>query len=79
MTQRHKQERWIRCGAYPGMFSNEAVVEIEGHYYYVERDAVRNVVGERGELRVTIILVDGREWAVLPTNYRDSVPLPVSA
>jgi hypothetical protein len=79
MQHATREERWIRCGVRPGMFSNEAVVELGGHYYVVERDAVRNMVGERGELRVKIIHIDGREWAVLPTNYSDSVPLATGA
>jgi len=72
----NKAKVWMRCQVSPGMFSDERTVEVEGRYFFVEEVSVRNVGADGwGELEVTIIERDGHRWAVLPTNYSDSVLL----
>ena len=72
----NKTKVWMRCQVSPGMFSDERTVEVEGRYFFVEEVSVRNVGADGwGELEVTIIERDGHRWAVLPTNYSDSVLL----
>ena len=74
MQQQQNQE-WIPCRVYPGMFSDELVVEIGDRSFFVSCDAVRKHEGDRGEVLVTIVEVDGRKWAVVPTSTRETVPL----
>jgi hypothetical protein len=70
------EKRWIRCRVRPGMFSDERTVEVEGRSFFVEPRSVRNTEPDgTGEVEVTIVRDGNREWAVLPTNYRDSVVL----
>ena len=72
----NKNKVWMRCQVSPGMFSNERTVEVEGRYFFVEAASVRNVGADGwGELEVTVFEREGRKWAVIPTNYRDSVLL----
>ncbi len=70
-----QQKRWIPCEVYPGMFSDELVVEIDDRSFFVGRDAVRRHEGNRGEVLVTIVDANGGTWAVIPTTTRETVPL----
>jgi hypothetical protein len=73
--RRNGTKRWVPCRVYPGMFSNERTVEVLGRSFFVEEKSVRNVTDDQGELEVMIVEIDGREWAVIPTNTRDTIPL----
>jgi hypothetical protein len=75
MQHRNNQDRWIVCRVYPGMFSDELVVQIAEQFFFVERSSVRNVQAGAGELQVQVVHVDGVDWAVLPTTMKDSVLL----
>jgi hypothetical protein len=57
------------------MFSDEFVVEVDDRSFFVGQDAVRRLDGNRGEVLVTIVEVDGGTWAVMPTTTRETVPL----
>lgn len=73
--QMQQQQKWITCMVYPGMFSDELVVEINDRSFFVSRDAVRKRQGDRGEILVTVVEADGKEWAVVPTSTSETVPL----
>ena len=70
-----QQKKWIKCRVYPGMFSSEHTVEVKGRSFFVENKSVRNVKDNDGEVEVTIVKIGGREWAMLPTSTRETVPL----
>ena len=57
------------------MFSDEVVVEIDDHSFFVPQTAVRTSEGNRGEVLVSIVDVDGRSWAVMPTSTRETLAL----
>jgi hypothetical protein len=70
------KQQWIQCRVYPGMFSDERAVEIDGRSFFVEEKSVRRVAADHsGEVLVTIVESDGHKWAVLPTNTRESIEL----
>ena len=69
-------KQWLRCRIYPGMFSDERIVEIGERSYFVQEESVRNVKDGHGEVQIRIVKINGVEWAELPTNYSDTVPLP---
>jgi hypothetical protein len=71
-----KSKVWIECRVSPGMFSDERTVEVGGRSFFVEEGAVRNVGPDgRGEVEVTVVERDGKRWAVIPTNTKESVLL----
>lgn len=69
------EKRWIPCRVFPGMFSDELVVEVNDRSLFVNRDAVRARQGDQGEVLVRVFEADGTTWAVMPTNASDSIPL----
>ena len=69
-------KQWLKCRVYPGMFSNERIVEIGERDFFVEEKSVRNEKDGHGEVEVRIFEMNGKKWAALPTNYSDSIPLP---
>ena len=69
-------KRWIECRVSPGMFSDERIVGFGDRSFFVEEKSVRNEKDGRGEVEVKIVEFNGKKWAVLPTNYSDSIPLP---
>jgi hypothetical protein len=71
-----EQERWIACRVYPGMFSDERAVEVGDQSFFVNQDDVRDGADNAGQVKVTIIEIDGREFAVIPTSTRETVALP---
>ena len=71
-----QRKQWIECQVFPGMFSNERTVEVGSRSFFVEEGSLRNVKDEAGEVEVTIIEIEGKEWAVMPTSTRESFPLP---
>ena len=72
----HRTQKWIPCRTYPGMFSDELVVELDERSFFVARDAVRGQAGDHAEVLVTIVEIDGKEWALMPTSTKEAVPLP---
>ena len=76
---RTDRQEWITCRVFDGMFSDEFAVEVgsrdSGMTVFVDRSAVRNRHGNRGELSVVVYERDGARWALLPTSTRDTVPL----
>ncbi len=69
-------KQWFKCRVHPGMFSNERIVEMGGRDHFVAERSVRNEKDGRGEVEVKVVEYKGEKWAVLPTNYSDSIPLP---
>ena len=68
-------KKWIACGVSPGMFSDERLVEVNDRTFFVDEGSVRNVKEGHGEVHVTVFEIDGKPWAMLPTNTRETVPL----
>ena len=73
----NQQKQWIECRVSPGMFSDERAVEVGGRSFFVDEKSVRNAQEDgRAEIEVLIVLrEDGEKWAVLPTRFREAVPL----
>ena len=67
---------WIKCRVRPGMFSDELTVEVNGRSFFVNVGSVRKRVGDEGEVEVNIVEIDNKKWAEMPTNTRETVPLP---
>ena len=71
-----QRKQWLECRVYPGMFSDERIVGFGDRSFFVEEKSVRNEKDGHGEVEVRIFEMNGEEWAVIPTNYSDSIPLP---
>lgn len=71
-----RRKQWIKCQVYPGMFSDERVVEVGDREFFVEVNSLRNVKGEAGEVEVGVVEIDNHEWAVMPTRMVEMIPLP---
>lgn len=70
---------WLKCHVSKGMFSNERaiVVRRKGNgtlEFFVPQVAVRGE-GEGGRVEVSVIDRQGAKWAVLPTPYKESIPV----
>ena len=73
--EQQQQSQWIPCRVYPGMFSDEVVVEINNHSFFVPKHEVKKENDDHGTIHVTIIEFRGKRWAVVPTNTMESIPL----
>jgi len=76
-------ERWLKCNVFKGMFSDELVVRVwpKDHHtmsFFVPKNRVEGCSsgeGEEGKLRVKVFRKDDITWAVLPTDYQESIPV----
>lgn len=74
-------ERWLKCRVYKGVFSDELVVSVSPkrthrRSYFVPKDQVQGnapAEGEEGKLRVKVFQRDDTTWAVLPTEYQETI------
>lgn len=69
------EQVWLDCQVFPGMFSNECIVEYQGRSYFVENTAVQKTKDNKGKVLVAIIEINGQKWGVMPTCNRETVPL----
>ncbi|MEX0728950.1 MAG: hypothetical protein WEB58_21260 [Planctomycetaceae bacterium] len=76
------RESWLKCKVFKGMFSDEYAVELqnsrgESFSVFVPREDVLGDPEHRddGRLKVKVFRDGGATWAVLPTNYRDTIPV----
>ena len=72
-------EQWLRCRVFKGMFSNERtiVVRVKGNgsvEFIVPQSSVQEN-NDEGRVRVTVVNRADAKWAVIPTAYRESVPI----
>lgn len=71
--------QWLRCSVSEGMFSNERVIIVrrKGNgsvEFFVPQESVQGK-GDNGRVQVEIFERPDSKWAVLPTPYRDSIPV----
>lgn len=70
----------LKCQVLKGMFSDERAVVVDLNNgdkssVFVPAAEVRGDIGARGEVNVDVFEDDGAFWAVLPTEYRETVPV----
>jgi len=73
-------EQWLRCHILQGMFSDERTIVVysksgERIAEFVPKDKVVGEINEDGKLRVKVFQNNGTTWAVLPTDYSESIPV----
>ena len=78
IEQQSATEHWLQCQVDKGMFSDEMAVTYppEGAMQksvFVEKKSVRGSAGDRGKVRVKVIMRDGKMLAVLPSPTQDIV------
>ena len=71
--------KWLKCHVLKGMFSDERTIIVRRKpngtvEFFVPQSAVRGE-GDAGRVEVTIIEREGAKWAVLPTPYKESIPV----
>lgn len=74
------KQGWLKCRVLKGMFSDERAVVVRmknGNTtsMFVPSSSVKGEVDHDGKVRVEVFEGDGAVWAVLPTEYRESVPI----
>jgi len=72
--------RWLKCRILKGMFSDERVVVVSrvdgmSTSAFVPSAAVRGSVDHEGQVEVDVFADRGATWAVLPTEYRETLPV----
>jgi hypothetical protein len=75
--------QWLKCRVLKGMFSDERAIVFTmsngGKYSeFVPSSAVRGEIDQDGLVRVNVFKDGKTLWAVLPTEYSDSVPVKSS-
>ena len=70
----------LKCEILKGMFSDERAVVVnlsngDKSSMFVPASEVCGDIGARGEVNVDVFEDDGALWAVLPTEYRETVPI----
>ena len=78
--ERANTTKWLRCDVTQGMFSHEAAATymLNGRQIcseFVPIDTVRWDASGQGQVSVEVFERDGQWYAVLPTNYRDVIPI----
>jgi len=74
-------ERWLRCNIVKGMFSDEwAIVyrfkqQGKEASFFVPKDQVVGAVDSEGKVKVRVFRQGDTSWAVLPTEYQESIPV----
>ncbi len=72
------EDAWLKCRVLKGAFSDERGIKYrmsdgseDGNW--VPADKVRGDVGQMGAVMVRVYERDGVVWAMLPTDYSDSI------
>lgn len=84
MTDTESHQFWLTCKLDAGMFSDEVAVTYPAsdHWQksvFVPKKCVRgDESGETGEVRVTVLIRDGKRYAVLPSSQCDIVKVDES-
>lgn len=76
------EEKMLKCQILKGMFSNERVVSVKlsdgsSTSVFVPSDKVKGGIGTKGSVKVNVFNDEGLPWAVLPTEYKDIVPVNI--
>jgi hypothetical protein len=74
--------QWLKCRILKGMFSDERVVVVQrfdgkATSAFVPISSVRGSVEQEGQVEVDVFADRGGTWAVLPTEYRETLPVNV--
>jgi len=66
----------LECAVFPGMFSDERVVQLCGHddAFFVSEAAVHKR-GQKHFLKAFVFECHGTKWARLPTDYGRCIPV----
>jgi hypothetical protein len=84
MSEADINEHWLACKVDRGMFSDEVAVTYPAteqwqKSVFVPAGFVRHIrPGEVGEVRVRVLMKDGKRYAVLPSSQRDIVKIEES-
>lgn len=69
---------WLNCKVLPGMFSDESVIQVSvgnlSRSFIVPKSALEPS-GSPDRIRVDVFSSSDTRWAILPTDYRDSIPV----
>jgi hypothetical protein len=73
------REVFLRCTIKEGMFSDEVVVEVRrkkggSQTFVVDKTAVNVDAEGCGRVRASVVRRNDTTWAVLPTEYRETIP-----
>jgi hypothetical protein len=76
-------ELWLACRLDRGMFSDEVAVTYPASEHwqksvFVPLNFVRHSTSDHGEVRVQVLIKDGKRYAVLPSSQRDIVRIEES-
>jgi hypothetical protein len=68
---------WLHCKVINGMFSDESVIEVSVGKILRSFVVPRNTLSQQPPNRVKVDVLPGAgvRWAVLPTDYRESIPV----
>ena len=74
------EKKRLKCHVLKGMFSNERAVVVllvngKKSSAFVPASEVRGEVDRDGDVNVDVFRERGSVWAVLPTEYREAVPV----
>lgn len=74
------EKKRLKCRVLKGMFSNERAVVVylmngTKSSAFVPASEVRGEVDRDGDVSVDVFRDGGSVWAVLPTEYRDTLPV----
>jgi hypothetical protein len=77
------KDHWLKCRVLKGMFSDEGAVVFKlsdeaSFFAFVPYTKVRGEIDREGEVKVDVFEEGNTTWAILPTEYRDTVPVPAS-
>ena len=80
MSTPESNELWLACRLDPGMFSDEVAVTYPASErwqksVFVPSDFVRHSADDQGEVRVQVLIKNGKRYAVLPSPQRDIVAI----
>jgi len=84
MADKESHQFWLICKLDAGMFSDEVAVTYPASdrwqkSVFVPKKCVRgDQSSETGEVRVTVLIKDGKRYAVLPSSQRDIVKVEES-
>ena len=72
----------LKCRILKGMFSDERAVvvhRVDGKTTsaFVPMSSVRGNIDQEGQVEVEVFADHGTTWAVLPTEYRETLPVNV--
>ena len=73
-------EMWLKCRVFPGNFHDERFLEYHSPFgrdvgVFVPADFVEGDLNSEGRVRVRVFQKGAETWAVLPSEYSESVAI----